>query len=93
MNVRFNAISGLVHVGRALLMWLPIGMFFALGFEHGSLAARQPSVSLRTSLFEINDQQDEDARPYPARHLLPAPCRERRAVVAVVEGTARQLSG
>ena len=26
--------------GRALLMWLPIGMFFALGFEHGSLAAR-----------------------------------------------------
>ena len=37
MNVRFNAISELVHVGRALLMWLPIGMFFALGFEHGSL--------------------------------------------------------
>ena len=27
-------------VGRAVLMWLPIGMFFALGFEHGSLAAR-----------------------------------------------------
>ena len=21
-------------VGRALLMWIPIGMFFALGFEH-----------------------------------------------------------
>lgn len=21
-------------VGRAVLMWLPIGMFFALGFEH-----------------------------------------------------------
>ena len=40
MNVRFNAISGLVHVGRALLIWLPIWMFFALGFEHGSLAAR-----------------------------------------------------
>jgi hypothetical protein len=42
MNVRFNAISGLVHVGRALLMWLPIGMFFALGFEHGSLVAADP---------------------------------------------------